>query len=131
MYRRIIPAIFLASLAACGGIVDPSKNQTQTFNGTVSVGSSGPLHTFSVSKGGEISAVVTSFNPVLPSGAFFEVIYGQVISGGCSLLSANQFAVTGATVISGAIVPGTYCVQIVDEGFFKVNEDYVLQVSHP
>jgi hypothetical protein len=131
MYRRFIPAILLAALAACGGIVDPSQNKTENFPGTVPLAGSGPVHQFNVSKGGEISAVVTSFNPPLPSGTLFEVIYGQVVSGQCSLLSVNQFAVTGATVISGAIVPGTYCIQIVDEGFFKVNEDYVLQVSHP
>lgn len=131
MLRRFIPAVLLAALAACGGIVDPSQNQTQTFTGTVAVQGSGTVHTFNVTKGGEISAMVTSFNPALASGTFFEVIYGQVISGQCSLLSANQFAVTGATVVSGAIVPGTYCIQIIDEGFFKVSEDYVLQVSHP
>ena len=133
MFRRFIPAVLLASLAACGGVVDPSKNQTQTFSGTVAVGigSSGPLHTFTVSKGGEISAVVTSFTPTLPSGTLFEVIYGRMISGQCSPLSVNQFAVVGATVVSGAIIPGAYCIAIVDEGFFKVNEDYALQVSHP
>src|SRR5205823_5656535 len=122
MLRRFIPVLLLATLAACGGVVDPSKNQTQTFPGTVPVGSSGPLHTFNVSKGGEISAVVTSFTPTLPSGTLFEVIYGQVVSGQCSPLSVNQFAVVGATVVSGAIIPGTYCIAIVDEGFFKVNE---------
>ena len=131
MVRRFIPAIFLATLAACGGVVDPSKNQTEMLTGTVPVGSSGKVHQFNVSKGGEISAVVTSFTPTLPSGTLFEVIYGQVISGQCSPLSVNQFAVVGATVVSGAIIPGTYCIAIVDEGFFKVNEDYVLQVSHP
>ena len=131
MFRCFIPAVLLASLAACGGVVDPSKNQTETFRNTVPVASSGPVHTFTVSKGGEISAVVTSFTPTLPSGTLFEVIYGQVVSGQCSPLSINQFAVVGATVVSGAIIPGTYCIAIVDEGFFKVNEDYVLQVSHP
>jgi|SRR5437773_25301 len=131
MVRRFIPALLLAALAACGGVVDPSKNQTQTFPGTVPVGGVGPLHTFSVSKGGEISAVVTSFTPTLPSGTLFGVIYGQVISNQCNPITFNQFGVVGATVISGAIISGTYCINIVDEGFFKVSEDYVLQVSHP
>ena len=131
MLRRFIPALLLATLGACGGVVDPSKNQNQTFNGTVPLAGAGPVHTFSVSKTGEISAAVTSMNPTVQSGTLFEVAYGQFISNQCSLLSLNQFAVVGATVISGAITPGTYCIQIVDEGFFKVDEAYVLTVSHP
>ena len=79
----------------------------------------------------ERRAVVTSFTPTLPSGTLFGVIYGQVISNQCNPITFNQFGVVGATVISGAIISGTYCINIVDEGFFKVSEDYVLQVSHP
>jgi hypothetical protein len=130
MFRGLIPVFLLAALTACGGVTDPSQNQTTTFNGTVQVGGS-DSKTFTVSKSGEISAVVTSFNPVLPSGTLFGVAWGQVFSGQCSLISLNQFAVTGATAVSSAITPGTYCISIVDEGFFKVNEDYVLSVSHP
>jgi hypothetical protein len=131
MVRPFIPALLLLTLAACGGVVDPSKNQTETFNGTVPLAGSGPIHTFSSSKSGEVSAVVTSLNPAVSSGTLFGVIYGQVISSTCSPLSFNQFAVVGATVVSGAIVPGTYCIQVVDEGFFRADEAYALQVSHP
>jgi len=130
MFRGLIPVFLLAALAACGGVTDPSQNQNQTFNGTVQVGGTSSQQ-FTVSKSGEISAVVTSFNPVLPSGTLFGVAWGQLLSGQCSLISVNQFAVTGATVISSAVTPGTYCISIIDEGFFKVNEDYVLNVSHP
>jgi hypothetical protein len=130
MFRGLIPVFLLAALAGCGGVTDPSKNQTQTFNGTVQVGGTSS-QTFNVSKSGEISAAVTSFNPVLASGTLFGVAWGQVLSGQCSLISLNQFAVTGATVVSSAVTPGTYCISIIDEGFFKVNEDYVLSVSHP
>jgi len=34
-------------------------------------------------------------------------------------------------VVSGPITPGTYCIQLVDEGFFRVDQNYTLQVSHP
>jgi hypothetical protein len=130
MFRGLIPVFLLAALAACGGVTDPSQNQNQTFNGTVQVGGASTQQ-FSVSKSGEISAVVTSFNPVLPSGTLFGVAWGQLLSGQCSIISLNQFAVTGATVVSSAVTPGTYCISIIDEGLFKVNEDYVLTVSHP
>jgi hypothetical protein len=130
MFRGLIPVLLLAALAACGGVTDPSQNQNQTFNGTVQVGGTSTQQ-FNVSKSGEISAVVTSFNPVLPTGTLFGVAWGQVISGTCSLINLNQFVVTGATAVSSAVTPGTYCISIIDEGFFKVNEDYVLTVSHP
>jgi len=130
MFRGLIPVLLLAALAACGGVTDPSQNQKQTFNGTVQVGGTSTQQ-FNVSKSGEISAVVTSFNPVLPTGTLFGVAWGQVISGTCSLINLNQFVVTGATAVSSAVTPGTYCISIIDEGFFKVNEDYVLTVSHP
>lgn len=130
MVRRFIPALLFATLAACGGVVDPSKNQTETFRGTVKVGLSS-TQTFTVSKSGEISAVVSSFNPALPSGTLFGVLWGQIFSGQCSTITLNQFAVTGATVVSGPVTPGSYCIIIIDEGFFRVDEDYVLTVSHP
>ena len=130
MFRGLIPVLLLAALAACGGVTDPSQNQNTTFNGTVQVGSSSTQQ-FNVSKSGEISAVVTSFNPVLTTGTLSGVAWGQVISGQCSLINLNQFVVTGATAVSSAVTPGTYCISIIDEGFFKVNEDYVLTVSHP
>ena len=131
MLRRFIPALLLATLGACGGVVDPSKNQTSTFTDTVPLAGAGPVHTFGVSKTGEISAIVTSLTPTVQSGTLFGVAYGQFISNTCSLLSLNQFTVVGGTAISGPITPGTYCIQIIDEGFFKVNEQYTLTVSHP
>src|SRR5262245_42252912 len=113
MIRRFFAVFLLAALAACGGVVDPSKNQTTPFNDTIPLGGAGPVHTFSVSKSGEISAVVTSLTPTVSSGTLFGVIYGQVISNTCSTITFNQFAVVGATVVSGAITPGTYCIQLV------------------
>ena len=131
MRRRFIPALLLATLAACGGVVDPSNNQNESFSGTIQFQGAGPLHTFNVSKSGEISVVVNSLTPTVASGTLFEVVYGQVVSGQCATININQFAVAGATIVSGAIVPGQYCIQLVDEGFFKQNENYTMTVSHP
>ncbi len=132
MIRRVVvPVLLLGSLAACGGVTDPSKNKNETFTGTIQPGGGGATHTFNVSNSGEISAVVTDLTPTVASGTLFEVLFGQLVSNQCSILSANQFAVVGGTALSGPITPGSYCIQIVDEGYFRVAENYTLTVSHP
>ena len=50
MLRRVIPAAALAVLAACGGYVDPSKNQTENISGTIAVAGVSDPKTFNVSK---------------------------------------------------------------------------------
>jgi len=135
MCRRFGVALVLAAIAsACGGVVDPSQNQTETFNGTIQPGSGnyGGPHFVNITKSGEITVTVTSLTPTVPSGTFFIVGFGQSASGQCSInIQANQFAIVGTAAVSGPISPGSYCVVIADEGFFTVAEDYTLKVSHP
>jgi hypothetical protein len=135
MSRRFGVALALAAIAsACGGVVDPSKNQTETFTGTIQPGSGnfGGPHTVNVTKSGEINVTVTSLTPSLPSGTFFIIGFGQSVSGQCSInIQVNQFAIVGSAAINGPISPGSYCVVIADEGFFTVAEDYTMKVSHP
>lgn len=132
MFRRFIPAVLLASLAACGGVTDPSKNQNETLSGTIQPGSSN-AQPFSASKSGEISITVTSMNPTLPSGTFFAVGWGVPVSGQCSPnFGFNTLVVVGANAISNAITPGSYCVVVSDYyGSFKTAEQYTMTVSHP
>jgi len=135
MCRRFGVALALAAIvSACGGVVDPSQNQTETFNGTIQPGSGnyGGPHFVNITKSGEITVTVTSLTPTVPSGTFFIVGFGQSASGQCSInIQANQFAIVGTAAVSGPISPGSYCVVIADEGFFTVAEDYTLKVSHP
>ncbi len=133
MYRRFGVALALAALvSACGGVVDPSNNQTETFTGTIQPGSgNGDVKQVNITKSGEITVTVTSLTPTVPSGTFFVVGIGQSFSGQCSPIQANQFAVVGSAAISGPVTPASYCVFILDEGFFTVAEDYVMKVSHP
>ena len=135
MHRRLGVAFLAAAVvSACGGVVDPSKNQTETFTGTIQPGSGnfGGPHTVNITKSGEITVTVTSLTPTVPSGTFFIIGFGQSVSGQCSVnIQVNQFAVVGTAAISGPISPGSYCVVIADEGFFTVAEDYTMKVSHP
>ena len=133
MYRHAAVAFLIAvSLAACGGVTDPSQNTQTPFSGTLNPG--GPINSwgFSVSKSGELSITVTTMTPVIPTSTYFEVGFGNSISGSCQPLQANQYAIVGAAAISGyPVTPGAYCAFIVDEGFFTKAETYTMVVSHP
>ena len=132
MFRGLIPVFLLAALAACGGVTDPSQNQTQTFSGTIQPGGFSDTFPFNASKSGEITITVTSLNPTVPSGTFFSVLWGQMVGSQCSTLSVNSLAIVGSTAISNAITPGSYCVAVADTySSFKTAEQFTLTVSHP
>ena len=129
---RACTVAILAVLAAtaCGGFVDPSKNQTETFSNFIRPGFAGlnfGTHTFSASKNGEVSITVTKLDP--PTTAFFAVVlYFQNCA---SVIQENDFATVGRTAISTNIMPGTYCVAVADAGYFTGPETYTVTVSHP
>lgn len=127
--RAFVVLLTLAAVACGGGFVDPSKNQTETFSGTVQPGSF-RSHDFSTSKMGEFKIVLTSLQP--PFTGFVSVGYGVPQSNGCTgLISVNNFVRQGTTVTEGVIQPGNYCVIIADQGTFTTAENYTITVSHP
>ncbi len=131
MFRLYAPVVLLVTLAACGGVTDPSQNKTETFTDTIMVGKSS-VKTFNVPKTGEYLVKVVSMTPTISSNTYFYAAFGQSASGGCAAIQANTFAVVGSTVLSGAIISsGSYCVILGDEGFFTVDETYTITVSHP
>lgn len=114
---------------SCGGIVDPSKNQMESFSGTVNPQGFDP-HTFSVNKTGEISIKLTALAPLnnVPLG----VIWAQADSNG-ACVSVIQSAVANLNLpaISGQIFSGNYCVLVYDLGILTAPETYTVLVSHP
>ena len=131
MYSRFAVALLAAvtlAAAACGGVTDPSKNKTETFTGTLTIGGSN-VHLFSASNSGEYSVTVKSLTP--SANVFLYTAFGQVLSGNCSIVQQNIASTVGFESLNGAIVPGSYCVQIADQGGLTQTETYVLEVSHP
>lgn len=132
---------FAAALAAaalvtvsCGGIVDPSKNVTDTFNGVIPVQGTGPGHGFSTNKTGEYSVKVTALTP--SSGSFFGTVLAQGTSdGSCSgnlpIIQQNSFGTANTPVLASGIIPGKYCIFLFDIGAFTVPQTYTVTVSHP
>jgi hypothetical protein len=128
-------ALALAALftVACSGVVDPSKNVIDSFSGTIPVQGS-DTKAFSTSKTGEFSIKVTSLTPATTS--FFGVILAQgpndhTCSGNLPILQQNSFASVNQLAMSGAILPGDYCVYLYDIGAFTTPESYTVSVSHP
>src|ERR1035437_6070017 len=110
MYRHAAVAFLIAvSLAACGGVTDPSQNTQTPFSGTLNLGQTNSWG-FSVSKSGELSITVTTMTPVVPTSTYFGVGFGNTVSGSCQPLQLNQFAIVGTAAISGyPVTPGAYC----------------------
>lgn len=135
MSSRFRAALLLSVAGAlsvsCGGIIDPSQNQVETFSGTIAVGGNTP-HGFSASKTGEISVKITALSPV--SSTIVGVLWAQASNDGTcngSILQNNSFGQLNVPAISGQIISGRYCIVMYDAGFFTVPENYTVTVSHP
>src|SRR5215212_2818278 len=122
--RSVLAAALTAAAvltASCGGVVDPSKNVTDTFNGVIPVQGTSPGHGFSSNKTGEYSIKVTSLTPT--TGTFFGTVLAQGTSdGACSgslpIIQQNSFGTVNAPVLASGIIPGKYCVFLFDIGAF-------------
>jgi hypothetical protein len=137
-FRRTAAAVAVVLLSvlasACSGVVDPSKNVTDPFSGTIPVQGTGPGHAFSTSKTGEYTVKVTSLSP--NSNLFFGTVLAQGTTddrcaGQLPILQQNSFGTVNTPVLGGAIIPGHYCVFLFDIGAFTVPQNYTLTVSHP
>jgi hypothetical protein len=126
-FSRSIAVVLVALAAsACGGISNPSNNQTETFTAIVQPGGNPGTHPFTASKSGEITVTVTNMNPAY--NGYLSVAW---LGAGCSgLIQPNEFALVGRSAISGPITKGSYCIMVFDAGFL-VPEAYTVTLSHP
>ena len=124
-------AVAGALSVSCGGIVDPSKNQVETFSGTIAVGGRGPVHPFSSPKTGEISVKITALSP--SSNTLVGLLWAQSSTAGAcdGQLLQNTIAQSNIPAISNQILSGNYCIQLYDAGYFGVAQTYTVTVSHP
>ncbi len=124
-----VAAAVLAGLlsAGCGGVTDPSKNQTETFTGMVGVGGSWK-GTINVSNGGEFTVKLTALSPT-PT-AVLGMIWAQ--GANCELQQQNSLASLNQQALGGPIYQkGAYCVLVYDIGTLTVAQNFTIQVSHP
>jgi hypothetical protein len=136
MQLRFSAAVMLAAtvfVAGCGGIVDPSQNQTETFTGTIPVGGSS-ANGFSASKTGEISVKVTQLTPSSSNTLVGVLWTGRDSNGACGTPGRTFYqtvAQVNVLAISTQILSGGYCLFLYDVGSFTTTETYTVTVSHP
>jgi len=130
MKVRFAAALAVAGLitVSCGGVVDPSKNVTETFSGTLDPQSSKSF-TMSVNNGGEFSVKITALAP----SATAVVGTAWAFGANCDVLvQSNNFSTLNQPALSGAVLQkGTYCVAIYDIGTLTASQNFTLSVSHP
>jgi len=129
LMRFAAVALLLAGLLGigCGGISSPSKNQQETFSGTLEVGGI-VRRTVNVSNGGEFSVKITALSPTAT--AVVGVAWAQ--GGNCEFTLQQNLATLNTPALVGAIFQkGAYCVAIYDVGGLTVAQNFTLVVSHP
>jgi len=135
MHSRFLAALALAGFtAACGGIVDPSQNTTDTFSGTINHGDPIKFFPFSSSKTGEISVKFTALTPV--SNVLMGVLVAQAngdgsCTGDLGLVQQNNFAQLNLPSISGQILGRRYCLGVYESQPLTQTETFTVTVSHP
>ena len=130
-----LSAAFVLALAgafsiSCGGIVDPSKNQVETFNDTVQPASA-RAKAFSSSKNGEIQVKVVTLTPASQPVIGVQWVQGDGTNCNGQPLQINQFASAGTTAISGQIISGSYCIIAYDSVGLTQPATFSITISHP
>ena len=119
---------------SCSGVIDPSKNQVETFSDTVTKGGISAGFSFTAARSGEFTVKITALAPA--SSVFMGVLYTQAASdGSCSgnlqPLQQNNFALLNGPGLSGQIFSGRYCVFVFDVGALTATATFTATVSHP
>jgi hypothetical protein len=149
MRVRIAGALFaLATLvtAACGGsgVADPAQNINEQFSFTLHVGNAdgleSGLHFFDVHRTGEIFVTLNSLTPPLPLFGGLGILVAPATTAHDQCLYTSPVnSVTLSTkgdksqlaLPNQVVNAGAYCLIVSDVGSFKVDETYVVTVSHP
>jgi hypothetical protein len=121
---------------ACGGSNSSSSTTpsvtrtTETFSGTVQVGSS-DFHSFKVSQPGNTDVTLTAAGP--PSTIVMGVAIGTVDDSGCTRIVGGSVNVPAGSTpqLIGLTSPATLCVQIRDVGNQTAPVTYTVTVTHP
>jgi len=144
--RRFLPVVALVlvlTAVACdnsGSSASLSNNTTspsatlttETFSGTVAVGSS-DFRPFTAAQAGEVDVTLTAAGP--PSTIFMGLGVGAPSANGstCDLFpSASTAAQAGTTPqLAGTVNAGAYCVEVYDLGNQSAPVTYTVTVAHP
>ena len=121
--------------SACGSSSSPSTTAptptlTESFSGTVNVGSS-DFHTFSASQNGQVAVTLMTAGP--PATITVGLAIGTPNGSACAPLAGASISTTaGASPqLNGDVSGGTLCVLVYDVGNETAPITYTLTVTHP
>ena len=141
--RRVIPVALALVLttAACdnsgpntstsNSTTSPSATlRTETFTGTVAVGSS-DFQSFTAAQAGEVDVTLIAAGP--PSTIFMGLGVGTPSGSTCALFTgASVNTQAGAMAqLAGTVNAGLYCVEVYDVGNQIAPITYTVTVAHP
>jgi hypothetical protein len=131
-FRRILTAAaFACLLPGCSGVIDPSKNTIENFEGDVSVGSA-VIFSYSWDKNGEIEVTMTSVTPPPTNGPIAMYIGQSDNAGNCFQLQGYAAqAIVNRKVQFGVLNKGSYCLGIYDPGTLTAPVHIKGTFSHP
>jgi hypothetical protein len=132
VFRRFLTAVACASLlSSCSGVIDPSKNTVENFEGDIAVGSA-KIFDYSWDRNGEIEVTITSVTPTPTNGPIAMYIGQADNAGNCFQLAgyATQ-AIVNRKVQFGVLNKGSYCLGVYDPGVLTVSVHFKGTFSHP
>jgi predicted small lipoprotein YifL len=136
VFGALALAVALVPLTACGSstpLVVPTAAPTlttETFNGTVDpLGVS--INAFTVAVNGEVDVTLTAAGP--PPTIQMIVAVGVPSGTSCAILTNGATLTAAGTTpqLTGTLPPGSYCVQVSDNGNQLVSITYTVTVTHP
>jgi hypothetical protein len=132
VFRRILTAVVCAGfLSGCSGVIDPSKNQVETFTGNLGVGG-GAVFAYSWGKNGEIEVTMTSVTPTPANGPLAMYLGQEDNAGNCFQLAGySSTAIVNRKVQFGVLNKGNYCLGIYDPGVLTAPVNFSGTFSHP
>jgi hypothetical protein len=130
----VTAVVVCCASAGCGGIIDPSQNATETFNGVLNHGDPIKFFPFTSSKTGEISAKFTSLAPI--SNVLMGVLLAQAAgdgtcNGDLGLVTPQTVAQLNLSVFLGQLPGRRYCLGVYEAQTITQAETYTVTVSHP
>jgi hypothetical protein len=124
----LLPACGKDNPASSNGTTPSNATRTtETFTGTLT-SRSATWHTFTVAANGTVDATLTALEPVATLTVGLGI--GTTPTNGCSVQAWNNAATSG-TVLTGSIIPGTFCVTVYDVGNVTDSVTYTVTVTHP
>jgi hypothetical protein len=124
---RALALAGLVSLIGCGSVVEPSKNQVETFSGTLEPQKS-VTRTTNINNSGEYSVKLTQLSPSTTAVVGLRLDFGP----NCELFVQANLAQLNTPALAGPIFQkGQYCLTIYDVGSLTTAQSYTVTFSHP